>query len=212
MTETRRPTTTSTRARASARRVGFGEHPAVIVVDYQLAFTRGALAGDFPEAALRSTARICDAARALGAPVIYTVCAYEADLSDAGPFGVKCPGLVACARGTDGCEIDPLVAPAAGDVVLEKQQPSAFFGTDLHERLTARGVDTVDRVRHDDLGLRARDRRRRHVARLSRGRADRGRRRPREHAARPGALRHGPQVRGRRARARRARRARAPSR
>jgi maleamate amidohydrolase len=123
--------------------VGFGEHPAVIVVDYQLAFTRGALAGDFPEAELRSAARLCDAARTLGAPVIYTVCAYEADLSDAGMFGVKCPGLVACTRGTDGCEVDPLVAPQAGDVVLQKQQPSAFFGTDVHDRLTAAGVDTV---------------------------------------------------------------------
>ena len=123
--------------------VGFGEHAAVIVVDYQLAFTRGALAGDFPEAELRATARLCDAARALGAPVIYTVCAYEADLSDAGPFGVKCPGLVACTRGTDGCEVDPLVAPRAGDAVLQKQQPSAFFGTDVHHRLTVAGVDTV---------------------------------------------------------------------
>jgi maleamate amidohydrolase len=123
--------------------VGFGEHPAVIVVDYQLAFTRGALAGDFPQAALESTARICDAARALGAPVYYTVCAYAADLSDAGPFGIKCPGLIACERGTDGCHVDPLVEPAAGDLVLEKQQPSAFFGTDLHERLRARGIDTV---------------------------------------------------------------------
>ena len=72
--------------------IGFGDHPAVIVVDYQLAFTRGALAGDYPEAALRATARICGAARALGAPVSYSYCAYEADLSDAGPFGVKCPG------------------------------------------------------------------------------------------------------------------------
>jgi nicotinamidase-related amidase len=123
--------------------VGFGEHPALIVVDYQLAFTRGALAGDFPEAALRSTARLCDAARALGAPVLYTVCAYEPDLSDAGPFGMKCPGLVACTRGTGGCDVDPLVAPAPGEVVLEKQQPSAFFGTDVHDRLTALGVDTV---------------------------------------------------------------------
>ena len=73
----------------------------------------------------------------------YSYCAYEADLSDAGPFGVKCPGLVACLRGTEGCDIDPLVAPAAGDVVFEKQQPSAFFGTDLHARLGALGVDTV---------------------------------------------------------------------
>jgi len=123
--------------------IGFGDHPAVIVVDYQLAFTRGALAGDFPEAALRSTARICSAARALGAPVSYSYCAYAPDLSDAGPFGVKCPGLVACARGTDGCQIDPLVAAEEGDVVFEKQQPSAFFGSDLHERLCARGIDTL---------------------------------------------------------------------
>lgn len=123
--------------------IGFGVHPAVIVVDYQLAFTRGALAGDFPEAALHSTSRICRAARALGAPVSYSYCAYAPDLSDAGPFGVKCPGLAACARGTDGCQIDPLVAPAEGDVVFEKQQPSAFFGSDLHERLGARGIDTL---------------------------------------------------------------------
>jgi len=123
--------------------IGFGDRPAVVVVDYQLAFTRGALAGAFPEAALRSTARICDAARTLGAPVTYSFCAYEADLSDAGPFGVKCPGLVACLRGSEGCEIDPLVEPLEGDVVFEKQQPSAFFGTDLHERLTAGGIDTV---------------------------------------------------------------------
>ena len=123
--------------------IGFGHRPAVIVVDFQLAFTRGALAGDFPEDALRATAGICAAARAIGAPVLYTVCAYRADLSDAGPFGIKCPGLVACERGTDGCRMDPLVAPAEGDVVLEKQQPSAFFGTDLHARLVAREVDTV---------------------------------------------------------------------
>jgi maleamate amidohydrolase len=123
--------------------IGFGDRPAVVVVDYQQAFTRGPLAGAFPEAALRSTARICSAARALGAPVSYSFCAYEADLSDAGPFGVKCPGLIACLRGGEGCEIDPLVAPLDGDVVFEKQQPSAFFGTDLHERLSARGIDTV---------------------------------------------------------------------
>ena len=123
--------------------IGFGEHPAVVVVDYQLAFTRGSLAGDYPEAALAATARIAAVARGLGAPVAYSYCAYEADLSDAGPFGIKCPGLIACERGGEGCEIDPLVTPADGDLVFEKQQPSAFFGTPLHEHLQARGVDTV---------------------------------------------------------------------
>ena len=92
---------------------------------------------------LRATAEVLRAARAAGVPVAYTVCAYEADLSDAGPFGVKCPGLAACTRGTAGCEVDDLVAPAAGEPVLEKTQPSGFFGTDLAERLRAQGVDTV---------------------------------------------------------------------
>jgi nicotinamidase-related amidase len=123
--------------------IGFGEHPAVIVVDYQLAFTRGPLAGDYPEAALQATARIASAARAVGAPVAYSYCAYERDLSDAGPFGVKCPGLAACERGSEGCLIDPVVTPAGGDLVFEKQQPSAFFGTPLHEHLRERGIDTV---------------------------------------------------------------------
>jgi maleamate amidohydrolase len=123
--------------------VGFGARPAVVVVDFQLAFTRGALAGDHPEAALQATARIARAARALGAPVAYSYCAYAPDLSDAGPFGVKRPELIACERGTAGCEIDPLVTPVAGDLVFEKQQPSAFFGTPLHEHLSARGVDTL---------------------------------------------------------------------
>ena len=135
----------------------------------------------------------------------YSYCAYEADLSDAGPFGVKCPGLVACRAAAEGCEIDPLVAPAGGDVVFEKQQPSAFFGTDLHERSRRARRRHRDRLRHDDVGLRARDGRRRDVARLPHDRARRGRLRPGARAASLGALRHGPQVRRRRARARRTR-------
>jgi len=123
--------------------IGFGQRPGVVVVDYQLAFTSGSLAGSYPEAGLRATAEVLAAARAAGAPVVYTVCAYEPDLSDAGPFGVKCPGLVACTRGTEGCEVDPLVAPAEGETVLEKTQPSAFFGTGLAERFRDLGVDTV---------------------------------------------------------------------
>src|SRR5262245_4020484 len=105
--------------------IGFGERPAVVVVDYQRAFTDGPLAGAYPEAELRATAELLAAARAAGAPVYYSVCAYD-DIADAGPFGVKCPGLDACKRGTEMCDVDPLVAPEPGEVVLEKTQPSAF--------------------------------------------------------------------------------------
>ena len=55
----------------------------------------------------------------------------------------KAATLVENVRGSWGCEIDPLIAPAEGDRVLEKRAPSAFFGTGLNEMLAAAGVDTV---------------------------------------------------------------------
>lgn len=46
-------------------------------------------------------------------------------------------------RGTRGWEIHPGVAPRAGEPVIDKDRSSAFDRTDLHARLTARGVDRL---------------------------------------------------------------------
>lgn len=43
-------------------------------------------------------------------------------------------------RLTPGWEIHPAVAPRSGEPVIEKSRCSAFPGTDLHERLQARGI------------------------------------------------------------------------
>ena len=186
--------------------IGFGERPAVLVIDYQRAFTSGSLAADYPEAELRATAEVLRAARAAGVPVAYTVCAYEPDLSDAGPFGVKCPGLVACTRGTRG--LRGRRARRAGGRGAGAGEDAAV-GLLRHRpgRAPARaGRRHRRRLRHHDVGLRAGDGRRRHEPRLPRGRADRGGGRPLAGRPRPGAVRHGPQVRRRRP-ARRRRRA-----
>jgi nicotinamidase-related amidase len=45
--------------------------------------------------------------------------------------------------GTDGVEIHPSVAPADGEPVIEKAEPNGFLGTDLHQRLTAAGIDSL---------------------------------------------------------------------
>ena len=48
-----------------------------------------------------------------------------------------------CVAGSEGAQIHAAVAPAAGDIVLSKGKPSAFFGTPLLGLLVDRGVDTV---------------------------------------------------------------------
>ena len=123
--------------------IGFGERPAVIVVDYQLAFTRGALAGDYPEAALAATARIAlpraRSARPSPTPTAPTspTSRTPARSASSAPAWSRAGAGARAARSTRSSR------RSDGDLVFEKQQPSAFFGTPLHERLERRGVDTV---------------------------------------------------------------------
>ena len=102
--------------------IGFGEHPAVIVVDYQLAFTRGLAGGRLPggRAALDGAHRARRArARRARRP---TRTAPTSRISPTpGRSASSAPGSWPARAGTDGCEIDPLVAPEPGDVVFEKQ-------------------------------------------------------------------------------------------
>jgi len=122
-------------------RMGFGQHPAVIVVDFQQTYTRTWRAASLQP--VEATAVLLRAARDRGLPIFYTYMGYDPEAPDAGLWGLKAATLVENVRGSWGCEIDPLVAPADGDAVLDKQAPSAFFGTGLHEMLRDAGVDTV---------------------------------------------------------------------
>jgi len=144
------------------RRVGFGARPALLLVDlYRAAF------GDRPEPlmdavktwpsscglagwrALPHIQSVLHAARSAKIPVVHITMLsesgmigwYEAAHRDSAPNAP--PDEAARERRRRGAQIMDEVAPMAGEVVLKKTAPSAFFGTPLASHLTFHGVDTL---------------------------------------------------------------------
>jgi maleamate amidohydrolase len=126
-------------------RAGFGDRPALLVVDMNVAFTdpRSPLACDL-DRVVGAVARLLDEARRAQIPVVYTTVAYdEAGKQAAAAFIDKVPALLTLEAGTGWVEIDPRIAPHAGEPVVTKLFASAFFGTTLASLLVAGGCDSV---------------------------------------------------------------------
>ena len=127
--------------------LGAGTSPAVVVIDVCRAYLDPGsplsdTSGRF-EAARASAARVVDAARAAGVPVLFTRVVLQPGLADAGFFAKKVPSLKVFEVGNplgDYPEAGP--APLPGEVVVDKQYASGFFGTSLASTLRAMGVDT----------------------------------------------------------------------
>lgn len=132
------------RKQSIGSKVGLGRSPAVLVIDLTEGFTRPeSPIGVDMSSAVENTARLLEAARGNGYPVVYTVNGYRSDLQDAGVWPEKFPSLRHLTLGERWTRIDDRVAPRDQDVVLEKQYPSAFFGTPLPAILTSKGVDSL---------------------------------------------------------------------
>jgi maleamate amidohydrolase len=125
--------------------LGYGKRPAVIVVDFVLAYTTpGApFYGQGVVDAVAQSVALLNAARAAGVPVVYTQVVYHPGGADGGLFFEKVPSLKLFVKGGPLGEIDPGVAPKPTDMVVTKQYPSCFFGTSLATTLKTMGVDTV---------------------------------------------------------------------
>jgi len=124
--------------------LGFGEAPALILVDFVEAY----FAKDSPlyagvEDALASALRVREAARTADIPVIYTNVVYQPGGADGGIFFRKVPALEAFVAGNPLGAWPAGLEPAADEIVISKQYPSAFFGTSLAAKLTALGMDTL---------------------------------------------------------------------
>ena len=129
------------RERGVGARLGFGEAAALIIVDFQKAYTRTWRASSLEP--VEKTRLILNAARERGVPVIFTYVGWDSVNPNAGIWGVKAPTLPAIQLGTEACDIDPLIEPLPSEDVRLKQVPSAFFGNELAEELRAHGVDTI---------------------------------------------------------------------
>ncbi|MGP4048385.1 isochorismatase family protein [Streptomyces sp. 2A115] len=121
-----------------------GTSPALILVDPARAYVDR----DCPlyagvESAVEAMKSLLADARRAGIPVIITRVRLRADGSDGGVFFRKVPTLRAFTEGNPFGEFIDGLAPAADELTVTKQYPSAFFGTALAAFLTTNRIDTL---------------------------------------------------------------------
>ncbi len=123
---------------------GFGDRPALLVVDFVNGFTDpDQFGGGNILDAVTNTKALLAKARQASLPVAFTRVVYAADGSDAGVFCLKVPALRSLTEDAPESQVVSDLAPARGEHVVCRIQPSAFFGTGLAEKLVAHHVDTV---------------------------------------------------------------------
>jgi maleamate amidohydrolase len=140
---------------------GFGKRPAILVIDVNYNFC-----GDRPEPILESIKRwrnscgaeawegvaairkLIEAGRGKGLPILYTTGARREDDWDSGSWAWKNSRSAERVRPkavgqADGNTIIPDIAPGPDDLVVYKQKPSAFHGTNLLSWLMLLGADSL---------------------------------------------------------------------
>ncbi|PFH29878.1 MULTISPECIES: isochorismatase family protein [Burkholderia] len=93
--------------------------------------------------AIERTVPLLAAARTRGWPVAHTRIVFADDDADDNIFTTKVPGLLALKEHAHNSAIVPELTPWAGELVVRKTGPSAFFGTPLAAWLAQRGVRTL---------------------------------------------------------------------
>lgn len=130
--------------RAYGTRVGFGQRPALILIDFvQAYFDPACELYSGVDDALASALRIREAASRAGIPVILTNVVYHPLALDGGRFFEKVAPLRHFAAGSPMGAWPQGLEPRPEELVVSKQYPSAFFGTSLASTLTALGIDSV---------------------------------------------------------------------
>jgi maleamate amidohydrolase len=129
-------------ARGWAGRVGFGERPALLVIDLARFWTESQhQIGTNLDSVVEATCRVLQAARQKEVPVIFTTYAYD-PAEPASPHDRK---LQLRLKPDDAplFELDARLQRRPTEKLLRKRFASAFRATHLHEMLTALRVDTL---------------------------------------------------------------------
>jgi nicotinamidase-related amidase len=137
-----------------AARVGFGQRPALLVIDMIRAFTdlRSPLASNL-DSQMVAIRQLLDVARSgdIGVgggvgqsmPIVFSTVAYDRELQEAGIWIRKIPSNSWLVEGSEWIELDERLERRPGEMLLVKKYASCFFGTDLAARLVTRQVDTL---------------------------------------------------------------------
>ena len=124
--------------------LGFGRKAAILVIDFQVGFTREDSFGGFNiNAAIEHTATMLGHARAAGMPIAHVRFTAQPGGFDIGTFGEKVPKLRTLTADAADAQFVESTAPMPGEYVSQKRHSSAFFGTTLSSWLINTGVDTL---------------------------------------------------------------------
>ena len=133
--------------RGFMRRIGFGEKPALVNIDFANALTRSGspFSCDGMDQVIPGVQQLLQVARSKGIPVVFTSTAYtvtDGPYPDTGLWHYKIP-VELLKIDSDLVQIDDRIAPEPGEQVIFKKYASGFHGTYLANYLRAAGVDTV---------------------------------------------------------------------
>ena len=133
------------KARGFGIKIGFGERPALIVIDMLKGFTDPNMPlGASLDSQIEAQQPLIAVAHERDIPVIYSTVIYnDRDFKDAGLWAIKMKGTLSLKAGTPAVEIDPRLDMRSSDSLLVKKYASCFFGTDLVPRLMNQRVDTL---------------------------------------------------------------------
>ena len=133
-------------------------HTALVLIDMQRDFIEPGGFGEtlgnnaaLLEAIVPATQKMLAAWRGVGGLVVHTRESHAPDLSDCPPakrnrgnptlrIGDAGPMGRILVRGEPGCQIIDALAPATGELVIDKPGKGMFYATGLHEMLQARGI------------------------------------------------------------------------
>jgi maleamate amidohydrolase len=122
---------------------GFGDKPALLVVDAIRAFTDSAYSQALVvNQEIAAIARLLRLARRNQVPIVFVTIGYHDPYAELGSWLRKSPGLGTLREGDRALEPDPRLNCQPGDLLLLKKGSSAFFKTSLAEWLHERNVDT----------------------------------------------------------------------
>ena len=129
-------------ARGWAGRVGFGERPALLVIDLALWWTQPQhQIGSDLESVIQNTLKVLAAARAAQIPIFFTTFAYD-PADPPSPQNRKLQMKVG-PEGEQLFELDPRLARRPNEKLIKKRYASTFKGTNFHELLASLCVDTL---------------------------------------------------------------------
>ncbi|MEX0827382.1 MAG: isochorismatase family protein [Haliea sp.] len=123
--------------------LGLGEKPALVLVDIINAFTHPECPlGAECQTVIDANAQLLAAFRACGFPIFFTTVVYHND-DQARVFRERIKALNLLTPQSEWVKVNDQLAMQAGEVLIEKQWASAFFKTDLDQRLRSLNVDSI---------------------------------------------------------------------